>query len=151
MSRASLTSSSSWYSASCCCITSRISVISCSLASSILRNLSRSPAMVSSSSRIRSSAALAWQVAGDPGPGQACLCGSCRDAHPAAASPHSCLSRRAPTAGKRPWGGRGTEGPPSMRFVARLQPSRLKEGPTAGAGPGPWPSGVTCFWRPESW
>uniref|UniRef100_A0A8C8WUJ1 Uncharacterized protein n=1 Tax=Panthera leo TaxID=9689 RepID=A0A8C8WUJ1_PANLE len=60
MSRASLTSSSSWYSASCCCITSRISVISCSLASSILRNLSRSPAMVSSSSRIRSSAALAW-------------------------------------------------------------------------------------------
>uniref|UniRef100_A0A8C0CYZ4 Uncharacterized protein n=1 Tax=Balaenoptera musculus TaxID=9771 RepID=A0A8C0CYZ4_BALMU len=60
MSRASLTSSSSWYSASCCCITSRISVISRSLASSIFRNLSRSPATVSSSSRIRSSAAFAW-------------------------------------------------------------------------------------------
>nr|BAK63427.1 hypothetical protein [Pan troglodytes] len=59
MSRASFTSSSSWYSASCCCITSRISVISCSLASSIFRNLSRSPAMASSSSRMRSSAALA--------------------------------------------------------------------------------------------
>uniref|UniRef100_A0A8C9I1B5 Uncharacterized protein n=1 Tax=Piliocolobus tephrosceles TaxID=591936 RepID=A0A8C9I1B5_9PRIM len=59
MSRASFTSSNSWYSASCCCITSRISVISCSLASSIFRNLSRSPAMASSSSRMRSSAALA--------------------------------------------------------------------------------------------
>uniref|UniRef100_A0A670KDU1 Uncharacterized protein n=1 Tax=Podarcis muralis TaxID=64176 RepID=A0A670KDU1_PODMU len=59
MSRASLTSRSSWYSISCCCIWSRISVISLSLASSIFRNFSRSPAISSSSSRIRSSAAFA--------------------------------------------------------------------------------------------
>uniref|UniRef100_A0A8C3PTG5 Uncharacterized protein n=1 Tax=Calidris pygmaea TaxID=425635 RepID=A0A8C3PTG5_9CHAR len=52
MSSANLTSSSSWYSVSCCCIWSLISVISLSFASSIFLNFSRSPAIISSNSRI---------------------------------------------------------------------------------------------------
>uniref|UniRef100_A0A8C0IIG3 Uncharacterized protein n=1 Tax=Bubo bubo TaxID=30461 RepID=A0A8C0IIG3_BUBBB len=58
MSSANLTSSSSWYSVSCCCIWSLMSVISLSFASIIFLNFSRSPAIISSNSRMRSSAAL---------------------------------------------------------------------------------------------
>uniref|UniRef100_A0A8D2HPU9 Uncharacterized protein n=1 Tax=Urocitellus parryii TaxID=9999 RepID=A0A8D2HPU9_UROPR len=119
MSKVNLTSSNSWYSASCCCIILRISIISCSLASSIFRNFSRSPVMAPSSSRMRSSAALAWE-------GQVA-----RSAQPLLGLP--LLGQ--PGAGVRaaPWPGRSAPAPGGRAARARPAGCAAPPGPAPGA------------------
>uniref|UniRef100_A0ABI7YMM5 Uncharacterized protein n=1 Tax=Felis catus TaxID=9685 RepID=A0ABI7YMM5_FELCA len=156
MSRASLTSSSSWYSASCCCITSRISVISCSLASSILRNLSRSPAIVSSSSRIRSSAALAWGGVGAARSGRPPQVTGRSPPGCAPRFPSSCTRGQAPGAGRgqtpSPRGSGGRRAPQPLG-QARPEGPRPSEGselhsePPGGGGGGGSPSCLLTLHR----
>uniref|UniRef100_A0A8C9PBM3 Uncharacterized protein n=1 Tax=Spermophilus dauricus TaxID=99837 RepID=A0A8C9PBM3_SPEDA len=134
MSKVNLTSSNSWYSASCCCITSRISIISCSLASSIFRNFSRSPVMAPSSSRMRSSAALAWegQVArsAQPLPGSAWRGPARRDGEVRPG-----MGRRGSEAGGRaaPWPGRSAPAPGGRAARAPPAGCAAPPGPAPGA------------------